>query len=41
MVVSFTNTVNLPIKLAKSSVCLVNWRLMGSEGGFHYVCTPF
>ena len=41
MVVSLTNAVNHPIKLTKPSVVVVNWRSMGSGGGFHYVCTPF
>ena len=41
MVVSLTSAVNLPIKLTKPSGVVVNWRSMGSGGGFHYVCTPF
>jgi hypothetical protein len=41
MVVSLTNAVNLPIRLTEPSVGFVNWRSMGSGGGFHRVCTPF
>ena len=41
IVVLLTNAVNLPIKLTKPSVVVVNWRPMGSGGGCHYVCTPF
>ena len=39
-VVSLTDAVNHPVKLTKPSVGVVNWRSMGSGGGFHYVCAP-
>ena len=41
IVVSLTDAVNHPIKLTKPSLGVVNWRSMGSGGGFHHVCTPF
>ena len=41
IVVLLMNVVNHPIKLTKPSGVVVNWRSMGSGGGFHYVCTPF
>ena len=40
-VVSLTDAVNHPVKLTKPSVGVVNWRSMGSGGGFHHVCSPF
>ena len=41
IVVSLTDAVNHPIKLTEPSLGVVNWRSMGSGGGFHHVCTPF
>ena len=41
ILVLLMNAVNHPIERTKPSVGVVNWRSMGSGGGFHHVCTPF
>ena len=41
ILVSLTNAVNLPIKLTRTSVVVVNWCSMGSGGYCHCVCIPF
>ena len=41
ILVLLTDAVNHPIERTEPSVGVVNWRSMGSGGGFHHVCTPF